>query len=273
MISGKDMNSVYMELVSQVFIRGEKVGNTKELRNVSFTLEDPYRCLATCRKISLAYLIAEIVWYSTASRDVAFIGKFASLWNNISDDGFTNNSAYGYILKEKYGFDQIETAVEILKNDPESRRAVVNINVPNERAAVTKDEPCTIALQFMVRNEKLECTAIMRSSDLWYGIPYDVVYFTTLQKIVAKRLGIEVGPYHHFSVSLHLYDRSLENLSLTVNAEDTYFDALKCVSCSKRLEEWIRRNIDMDSNELKKALVEKAKKLDILGGYELWLSR
>ena len=259
-----EMNDIYTELFSRVILDGENVGDTKELRNVSFTLNNVEECLATCRDISLSYLIAELLWYLNASRSTAFISRFASLWGKITDDGFTNNSAYGYILHKKFGFDQIKTAVDLLKKELGSRKAVVNINTPNPRVVTTKDEPCTIALQFLVRNHALECTAIMRSSDLWYGIPYDVVYFTTLQTFVANELKIAVGPYHHYSVSLHLYNKDLEKSSkLNLNGPEIRYDASKLIAESGDLYNWVIENWPKEDDELKSELEKKA----ILSGF------
>lgn len=58
------------------------------------------------------------------------------MWNKLSDDGITANSAYGYILQKKHGFNQIEKIIELLKVDPYSRRAVMNINVPKAKLGI-----------------------------------------------------------------------------------------------------------------------------------------
>ena len=98
----------------------------------------------------------------------------------------------------------------MLKTDPASRRAVMNINVPNENMIETKDEPCTIALTFYIRNNKLNCTGIMRSNDINFGLTYDITYFTQLQKYIARKLKIPTGSYTHFAVSMHFYDRDYD---------------------------------------------------------------
>ena len=92
-----------------------KVWNDKELSNFKFELKDINQSIVTIRDLSKKYLLAELLWYINERNDKAFIGQFASMWNNISDDGVTNNSAYGYILGKKYGFNQIEQIIELLK--------------------------------------------------------------------------------------------------------------------------------------------------------------
>ena len=151
-----------------------------------------------------------MLWYWEGRNDLDFISHFSSFWDKISDDGETANSAYGYILQNKHGFNQIEKIIELLKKDPSSRRAVLNINVPNENVIETKDEMCTICLIFFIRENKLYCTSVMRSQDVVFGLTFDAVYFMQLQKYIAKRLDVELGSYTHFTTSIHFYDRDYD---------------------------------------------------------------
>lgn len=209
----KEINKHYKNLCSAL-LNGHKVGNTRELSNIQFTLEDINDNVITFEKrgLNIPYILGELSWYFKGDNSVNYINKFGKMWNKLSDDGVTNNSAYGYLLKYKHGFDQIELIIDLLKTDYISRRAVLNINVPNPHVIETHDEPCTIALQFLMRDNKLHCTGIMRSNDIWFGLPYDVIFFTELQKYIARRLNVEYGTYTHFVVSLHLYDKDFNDV-------------------------------------------------------------
>lgn len=158
------LNRQYRQLCKDLIEKGHSIeskgatrGNSKELTNYMFTIDDITDNVITLqtRDTSYTYLAAELLWYWQSRNDVEFIGKFATLWNKISDDGITNNSAYGYILQEKHGFNQIEKIIELLQKDPSSRRAVLNINVPNENVIETKDEMCTICLNMYIRKWKI----------------------------------------------------------------------------------------------------------------------
>ncbi len=216
------VNYVYRQICRDLLKNGHDAntttatkGTSKELNNYSFTIEDIENNVVTLksRNISYSYLAGETLWYWNARNDLDFIRHFSSFWDRISDDGKTANSAYGYLLQKKHGFNQIEKVIELLKKDPSSRRAVLNINVPNENMIETKDEPCTIALIFFIRDKRLHCTGIMRSNDVNFGLTYDLSYFTQLQKYIAKELSKELGyyikpgSYTHFAVSMHFYDR------------------------------------------------------------------
>lgn len=235
------------------------VGNTRELNNVKIEISDVSNQIVSIRNISYTYLLGELLWYFNGSQSLEYISKYSSFWKNISDDGVTSNSAYGYILKNKHGFDQIEKIIELLTKDPNSRRAVLNFNVPNEHVIETKDEPCTIALQFLARDGKLYCTAIMRSNDVWFGTPYDWAFFIELQKFIADRLGLGYGTYTHFATSFHMYERNVEDIKVIAESsmQDLHvpvaFDRNKFHEMSKSLFELTS---DLDASSAKEALIE-----------------
>lgn len=215
-IIADNIDDIYRKTCRRLLTEGVEVNNTRELNNFSFTLTNIDNNVINIRNISKSYLFGELLWYMTARNDIDFIQKFSGFWGRISDDGVTSNSAYGHILFKRHGFDQVHKIIELLIADPNSRRAVLNFNVPNQNVIETKDEICTIALQMYVRDGKLNCTGIMRSNDIWLGTPYDVTFFTELQKYIAHRVGVECGTYTHFVTSIHVYDRNLEDLKLVL---------------------------------------------------------
>ena len=120
------------------------------------------------------------------------------------------NSNYGYLAKHfkcNNYITQFGWCVQQLYEDPHSRRALINYNNPDHKYNGVKDFPCTISQQFYVRNNKLDSIVLMRSNDLIYGFCYDVPYFTLLQKEMAQKLNIKLGVYHHYAMSMHVYER------------------------------------------------------------------
>lgn len=216
-----NIDNIYEKLARKLLTAGN-VNGTTELTNVQFTLTNLDNNIVSIRGISPSYLCGELLWYFMGMNNLDFIARFSKFWTHISDDGETSNSAYGYIMRYKFGFDQIEKVIEQLTIDPFSRRAVINLNTPNEHMIDTKDEPCTIALQFMIRDGRLDCTAIMRSNDIWLGTPYDVAFFTELQKYIAKRLCVKYGWYTHFATSLHAYGRDLDKLQNMLECPESH---------------------------------------------------
>ena len=109
-------------------------------------------------------------------------------------------------------------------SDNDSRRAVIHIRSPQDSILAHKDVPCTLTLQFFLRNDKVHMVTSMRSSDLILGIAYDVPAFTLFQELLAlqlsKRLNkpIGLGDYTHISNSLHIYERHFEMVEQILNS-------------------------------------------------------
>jgi thymidylate synthase len=158
-------------------------------------------------------MVAELLWYLSGNNRTEWISRYSSFWKNISDDGETANSAYGarlFFPNEKIAngrFAQYDYVIDELKKDRDSRRAVMHIRVPSDSLDAKLDMPCTLSLQFFIRDEKMHMVTSMRSSDLIFGIAYDIPAFTLFQEMLANEFGIEVGTYTHTSNSLHIYER------------------------------------------------------------------
>jgi thymidylate synthase len=189
---------------------GDIVG---ELINAVTVIEDPTRNIINSpdRKLPMRYAVGEFLWYLSGSNKVKDISQFSKVWEGLSDNGKTVNSAYGHRISYKYGFNQINFVLRELGENPNSRRAVVHIKDPRDYTAYpSKDVPCTVCLQYLIRDGKLHATTYMRSNDIWMGFPYDVFSFTCFQILLAMKLGVEVGTYTHIAGSLHLYKRDYD---------------------------------------------------------------
>lgn len=178
-----------------------------EITDAVFCVEDPTRNIVTSpiRKMPMRYAVGELAWYLSGSNRVQDISQFSKVWEKLSDDGETNNSAYGWRIFSKFGFDQWEYVKELIRKDPNTRQAVIHIKDADNKQ--TKDTPCTVYLQFLLRDGKLNLSVHMRSNDIWMGVPYDMFSFCFLQVKMAMELGVEVGQYTHYAGSLHLYER------------------------------------------------------------------
>jgi len=193
-------------------------GVVGEFIDAVFCVDDPTRSIVTSpiRKMPMRYALGELAWYLSGSNRVSDIEKYAQKWVEISDDGVTNNSAYGYRIHTKFGFDQWEYIKQLIQKDPNTRQAVIHIKDADNKP--TKDTPCTVYLQFFLRDGKLSLSVHMRSNDIWMGVPYDMFSFCFLQVKMAMELGVEVGTYTHYAGSLHMYQR--DYISAKKNMEE-----------------------------------------------------
>lgn len=185
-----------------------------------FVLTDPRNrlILSPARAVNYGFAVGELCWYLRGATDLETMLYYNRRMGQFSDDGRTINSAYGAKLFNgtEVVDGQWDFCVRELAKDPDSRRAVMHINQPSDlRRAVafgSKDVPCTMSIQLLIRNRRLHMHVLMRSNDLVWGVPYDVFSFTCLQEAFLYSLraaGVPVddlGHYHHTAGSLHIYD-------------------------------------------------------------------
>lgn len=207
--------------------RGQR---TKENLGVAIEIINPYARYVTNkhRNFSLGYAVGEWLWYERASDRLEEISYYSKFWNKVSDNGETVNSAYGYRIFGKHPsipVNQWQFAKQELLRDPSSRRAVCIIASPIDMEKDTKDFPCTVYLQFFIRDSKLYMSANMRSNDLILGFANDVVAFTLFQEKMLVELRkviphLGMGSYYHYASSLHIYERNFSLVEAAIAEPD-----------------------------------------------------
>jgi len=171
--------------------------------------------VVTCpaRKLNYRFMAAEALWISAGRNDLGGLTDVNPNMARFSDDGRTLAGAYGPRIRP-----QVPYVVASLIKDRDTRQAALTIWTPNPEPS--KDTPCTVAMVFSIRENRLYQHVFMRSSDAWLGIPYDVFSFTLLAYEVACRYnqhklligGSPVGLGHMTitCTSSHLYSENRE---------------------------------------------------------------
>lgn len=193
-------------------------GLTREVLHVFIELDNPREKWMYDRfpPMNIGFALAELLWIMGGRDDVKLLDFWCKDYKNYTADVGSPkyHGAYGYRLRHNFGFDQLERAYNALKNAPENRQTVLIIwdassDMPQKDGMPqSKDIPCNICSLLKIRDNKLEWSQIMRSNDLYLGLPYNLIQFTSLQEILAGWIGVEVGTYNHYSDSLHLYDNN-----------------------------------------------------------------
>ena len=195
--------------------RGHRISPTKgvarELTGVLLELTNPRARISRTETRGKPFsCLGELFWYLSKTNDLAFIRYYLRAYTKFAD-GSEVYGGYGPRLFSWKRTNQLEKVTEILRQTPDSRKAVVQLFDADDLAEPHKDVPCTCTLQFLVRERKLHLLANLRSNDVHWGLPHDVFCFTMLQEIVARAVGVDLGTYKQFVGSLHLYDRSQRN--------------------------------------------------------------
>jgi len=209
-------NEVWVDLLTRVYSSQTSTSPrgllTKELLGCQ-TKVDMTRPVISIkgRKLGRRFLAAEAWWILTGRNDVASISPYSKDISKFSDDGKRFSGAYGPAI-----VDQLTFVCDALTSDQDTRQAVATIWRRNPRPS--KDVPCTVACQWLIRGGKLHCVDTMRSSDVWLGFPYDVFNFSMLSAMILLTLrqwgdvfkDVGLGTLILTAGSQHLYESNFK---------------------------------------------------------------
>ncbi len=131
-----------------------------------------------------------------------------------SDASILNPSSGGEI-------DQITQLVELLKNDPNSRRLIVSAWNVADIESMTKSglPPCHCLFQFYVANGKLSCQLYQRSADIFLGVPFNIASYSLLTMMIAQVTGLGVGDFVHTFGDAHIYNNHFDQVNEQLSRE------------------------------------------------------
>lgn len=210
-LSGNNFNHLYHRLYNEVMTHGQKskprnMGIT-EVIGYQFCLTDPSQALCTIkeRKLNYAFALIEALEYLRGVSEPTRLCFYNSKLSSFINENNQFDGSYGPRIAT-----QLPYVLKLLQDDKDTRQAVITLRDSRD-CRVSKDIPCTLSLQFLLREGALHCITTMRSNDLLWGTPYDVHGFTFIQRHLALLLGVNVGTYIHQAGSLHIYDSTKED--------------------------------------------------------------
>ena len=207
-------NDAYEYYYNHIIEHGIEFNGTKALFNVGMHISVPElnHINNVDRKWNLNYAEAEWQWYLSGDPSISKLGEIygrvPKIWESMADGDGEVNSNYGYQWQRR---NQLDKVIHQLASNPETRQAAISIYDGKEINRYGHDTPCTYAVQFTIIDNSLCMSVYMRSNDLWYGFCNDQYQFSSLQKLVAERLGIGIGWYYHHAHNLHLYNNKIPN--------------------------------------------------------------
>ena len=235
---GKTANEVWKQAMKQLLLEENCVdgrnGKTKELLHTFITVEEPRQKWVQGRvpSISISFALAELVWIMNGEDRSDVINYWNPRLPQFAGKGSQYYGAYGKRMRSHFGFDQLKRACSVLQNCPDSRQVVIQIydvvkDLPIEDGMPrSEDIPCNVCSILKVRNGRLEWTQILRSNDIYLGLPYNFIQFMSLQEIMAGWLQLEMGTYNHYSDSLHFYMKDTNKVGISEQKEIKNLDNL-----------------------------------------------
>ncbi|SFH06810.1 thymidylate synthase [Halopelagius inordinatus] len=227
----------YLDLVTDVLAEGQHKPNRTGVDTVSafsqhyeIDLDSGFPLLTTKDLSGFRWnsLIHEFVWYLSGEEHIRTLREETGIWNAWADDEGRLDTAYGrfwrrfpvpeeglpgeawpeddhrWMNDDERTFDQIQYVVDQLRENPTSRRLVVNAWHP-ANAAVSTLPPCHYSFVFNVQGDRLNLHLTQRSGDVALGIPFNIAAYSLLLTAVAQRTGFEPGTFAHTVVDAHVY--------------------------------------------------------------------
>jgi len=178
-----------------------------------FETYDIARCefpITTLRNTAIKMGIKEVLWiYQKQSNSLDEARSMGINWWDSWDVGDgTIGERYGYTVKK---YNLIEMLLNGLKDNPFSRRHIINLYQENDLLGGRGLYPCAYETLWSVRNccgnRYLDLTLIQRSNDYIVSGYINKIQYVALQMMVASHLSYEVGTFCHLVQNLHVYDR------------------------------------------------------------------
>lgn len=192
-----------------------KRGDFKELVAHKFAIDDPRNRLIgdRTRNMNIFQCIGQFLWITQGNFNVTDIEYYQPDARKLSSNGITMIGAYGLRLFGIHHLNQMKYLLELLSEGKHKRKAVASVYLPqfDQHNKENEEVPCTLNLQYLIRDDKVNAITYMRSQDAYKILPYDLFVFTMLQEYVTASLSnqyeVELGTYNHFSGSFHTYEK------------------------------------------------------------------
>jgi len=221
---GESVPSLYTKILDTVLNEGRTISPrsllTKEIGPVIIEVTNPRKRLFghPNRKEVSIFTYIEGLWILLKEASLNRVGYYVPAMSNyVHERTKLFDGAYGPAIGN-----QFELVYQRLKEDRDTRQAIVVINQPYLHKLPTKDYPCTLSYQFLIRDNKLDMIAYMRSQDAYLGLVYDTGEFQWFQSILAGWLGVKIGKYIHIDGSLHLYKRNFIKAKEVVDNDGSF---------------------------------------------------
>ncbi len=230
----KDTHEAYREVLKDVYYNPEYRSAPRGLpirEKVDYTFsvisptQDPI-CTADQdrNKVIAAYTEREVALYNSGTNRTADFAAASKFWNSIGNPDGTINSAYGFLIWKNYSctsnfsdraMTPWEWAKESLLADKDTRQAVMHFALPEHKWQGCKDQVCTLSGNWLIRDNKLNLTIVMRSNDVVLGLVYDLPWFCSLMDRMVEELkstypDLQKGKYTHIAHSMHIYEKNEE---------------------------------------------------------------
>ena len=220
----------YEKLLEYIFAEGtlktDRTGTgTKSIfgAQLRFDLNEGFP-LITTKKVHLKSIIHELLWFIKGETNIAYLKENGvSIWDEWADEQGELGPVYGRQWRswpdgKGSSIDQLNTVIEDIKKNPDSRRLIVsawNVAELPQMALM----PCHAFFQFYVADGKLSCQLYQRSADMFLGVPFNIASYALLTLMIAQVCGLQAGDFVHTFGDAHIYMNHFDQVKTQLSRE------------------------------------------------------
>ncbi|MBX7230510.1 MAG: thymidylate synthase [Bdellovibrionales bacterium] len=191
--------------------------------------------LLTTKKIHVKSVIYELLWFLSGNTNIKYLNdNQVRIWNEWATESGDLGPIYGkqwrtWATAQGETIDQISDVIQKIKQNPDSRRLIVNAwnpaDLPDEGLSPQQNvhlgkmalAPCHTFFQFYVSNNKLSMMLYQRSCDVFLGLGFNLPSYAILTHMVAQQCGLGVGDFIWTGGDVHLYQNHLSQAQLQLS--------------------------------------------------------
>jgi thymidylate synthase len=220
----------YLDLLRAIKEHGVRKGDRTGTGTLSlfgyqmrFDLEAGFPALTT-KKLHLRSIIHELLWFLKGDTNIQYLrDNEVTIWDEWADKNGDLGPVYGaqwrtWRTADGRQIDQIQRALDMIRNEPNSRRIIVSAwNVGElEKMALA---PCHALFQFHVAQGRLSCQLYQRSADVFLGVPFNIASYALLLHMMAQQTGLKPGELVWTGGDCHLYTNHMVQTELQLTRE------------------------------------------------------
>ena len=246
----------YLDFLRRILAEGEQKGDRTGTGTISvfghqmrFDLSDGLPAVTT-KKVHWPSVIHELLWFLSGDTNVSYLQENkVRIWNEWADEDGNLGPVYGkqwrkWEADDGTVIDQIENAIDLIKNNPNSRRIIVsawNVGELDEMALM----PCHAFFHFYVNDVKLSSQLYQRSADAFLGVPFNISSYSLLTYMMAQVCDLEPGEFVWTGGDCHLYLNHLEQAREQIGRVPLELPTLRLDPEVRSIDDFTYENIEI----------------------------
>jgi thymidylate synthase len=265
----------YLKLLGEILQTGSKRSDRTGVGTIgifgsklTFSLKDNKVPMLTTKKMFTKGVVEELLFFLRGDVDTKQLeAKNVNIWKGNTSREFLDKKGlewlpeghmgkgYGFqwrhfggdlhiddpykVDSDNEGVDQLKNVIETLKTNPTDRRIIISAWNPKDLHHMALP-PCHMMVQFYVNDNKLSAQFYMRSVDTFLGLPFNILSYAIMTRIIAQTVGMEPDKLIFIGGDTHIYSNHIKQVLEQISRDPFDFPTMtidKNLNSIKDIEE------------------------------------